>query len=767
MRGGDFSGLAPIFDPTSASSSGLRQQFTNNLIPEGSLDPVATALLGKIPLPNLPGIAQNLLASDPQTIDTNQYSLRLDHRLTDKDNVFARASVFHADEADPFGSGVLQESLLPGFGRNLTTHSANGAAQWTHTFNADVLNESRFGWMSVRGGQASPNAGTNFASPAGLQGVTSNPADLGYPQVSFGGQFSTMGDPALFTFRDNQDFEFYDNVTYHRGTHTWKFGAYFMHFDLQTANPSGARGVFTFSPRWTSSEVGLADGNAFADFLLGDPAAAQAGLGRAAIDGRTNWGHFYAQDSWQVRPHLKIDLGLRYEDNQNMTDAQNRLAAIDTAIPGGEFVIASGGSGTINPAAGALLPLIPVPAASSAAVGWDNSLLTTPRYRLAPRAGIAWNLPGAKTVLRTSFGIYPNQAAYSVITNLAQNLPFFVTKTVNSSATATLPSFNTETALNAAGSGTIGGSDVNHDLKIEYNEVWNFSAERELGRATFFSASYVGSRTVHADSATVLNVPLPGPGAIAARRPIPRLSQFNTIRWDGWASYNSLTLSAKRAVAKGVTFNADWTWSHSLDDASDPGATLNESNLPQNVYNRTAEKASSSFDHRHRAVMSFVYQVPAISRNKLVRGVLGGWQAGGNFTAQTGAPFAVNLASDQANIGSGPAQRPNVLGDPNRGIHTPDQWFNTSAFALPELYTFGDASRNDVIGPGLAEFDCSLQKEVALREAVKLQFRGEAYNLFNHPNFNIPDRIAFTPNFGRISSAQDSRQIQLALKLVF
>ncbi len=151
---------------------------------------------------------------------------------------------------------------------------------------------------------------------------------------------------------------------------------------------------------------------------------------------------------------------------------------------------------------------------------------------------------------------------------------------------------------------------MNHNFQVEYNEVWNFTAERELTPGTSVSAAYVGSRTVHADSSTVLNVPLPWPGAIAARRPIPELSQFNTIRWDGWASYNALTLEAKRRVAKGLTFDASWTWSHSIDDASDPGTTLNETNLPQNVYDTASEKASSSFDHRQRVVVSFVYRIP-------------------------------------------------------------------------------------------------------------------------------------------------------------
>jgi len=340
-----------------------------------------------------------------------------------------------------------------------------------------------------------------------------------------------------------------------------------------------------------------------------------------------------------------------------------------------------------------------------------------------------------------------------------------VTKTVNSAVTLS-PSFNTEHALTANTVGTVGGSNLDHNFKIEYNEVWNVNLEHELTQNTILSAAYIGSRTIHADSGAVLNVPLPGPGAIATRRPIPQMSQISDIRWNGWAEYHALTLAAKRHFAKGLMFDINWTWSHSIDDASDPGATLNEANLPQNVYDLGAEKASSSFDHRQRLAISSVYQIP-FNGSGWVGAAFGHWQAAGNFTAQSGAPFTVNIATDQANIGSGPAQRPNISGNPNDGPKTPQQWFNTSVFSLPTLYTFGNAPRNAVIGPPLAALDFSLQREIRLHEAARLNFRAETFNLTNHPNFNIPNRTAFTANFGSISSAQDARKFQLALKLEF
>jgi hypothetical protein len=207
-----------------------------------------------------------------------------------------------------------------------------------------------------------------------------------------------------------------------------------------------------------------------------------------------------------------------------------------------------------------------------------------------------------------------------------------------------------------------------------------------------------------------------------------------------------------------------------VDDASDPGATAYETNLPQDVRNVAAEKATASFDHRHRFVGNFTYALP----NQVGTGsgwlskISAGWQVNGIVTLQSGAPFTVNLGTDRANIGSGPAQRPDATCDPNAAAaQTPQQWFNTSCFALPAAFTFGNASRNSVLAPGYADVDAGLQKDVALPNGARLQFRWEIFNLLNHANFDVPNRTAFTPNFGRIFSAFPARQMQLGVKLLF
>jgi hypothetical protein len=282
--------------------------------------------------------------------------------------------------------------------------------------------------------------------------------------------------------------------------------------------------------------------------------------------------------------------------------------------------------------------------------------------------------------------------------------------------------------------------------------------------------SYMGTRTIGADNATVLNVPLPGPGSIEDRRPIPQLSRINAIRFDGRSIYHALTLKVERRLSAGFAYNASYTLSDSQDDASSPGPTESEVNLPQdvnNLFGPGGEWAHSSFDHRHQFVASGVWELPFFSNaGGFRKGALAGWRVNTIFTAQAGAPFTVNLGVDRANIGAGPAQRPDQLRNPNlpAGQRTPDQWFDTGAFVLPAPFSFGDAPRNSVLGPGFADMDLSLTKTWKFGEASKLEFRWETFNLFNRTNFDLPNRVFGTPNFGRIFSAKSPREMQFGVR---
>ena len=340
VRAGNFAGIASICDPLTIPTTGVCAPFPDNQIPAGRIDPIARTLLQHVPVPTTGDNVRNLTSIEEQDRNLDQFSLRLDHQLTSADQLFARFSTFDADERQPFGTSTLQETLVPGFGRSLTTKTRNLVASHTRVFGRALLNELRFGWMTVEGGQISVNRGNPFAQQVGLLGVTSDPRDIGFPQVTTGGLYSTFGDPTVFTTRANQQFELFDNVTIDGGRHRVKFGAYFFHLQLRPEQPDNARGAFTYTGQFS--------GNAFADFLLGYPTSAMSGIGRGDENGRTNWLHLYAQDDWQARDNLTFNIGLRYEYNQHMTDVDNRLSSIDLSVPGGRFVIASDEDGTID-----------------------------------------------------------------------------------------------------------------------------------------------------------------------------------------------------------------------------------------------------------------------------------------------------------------------------------------------------------------------------------------------------------------------------------
>ncbi len=761
-RAGDFSGLSPLCDPTTISGAGPCTPFAGNQIPVSRLDPAATALLAKVPLPTSGGEVRNLAAAELQRADMDQVSLRLDHRLTAGGQLMGRFTAYDVSDAQPFGTSRLNETLVPGFGRIVTTRSRNLALSHMQSFGPRVLNELRFGFLHVEGGQFSVNEGVDFAGQVGLGGVTRDPRDVGYPQVSLAGLYSGVGDPASFTTRRNTSFELYENVTLERGAHRVKFGGYLFNLEFRPESPDNARGSFAYAGQFT--------GNALADFLLGYPTTAQVGIGRADEDARTTWAHLFVQDDWAVSSNLTVNAGVRVEFNRHVEDVRNRLSTVDVNYPGGRFVVASDQDGQISPDAEALLPSIPIPWVTSAEAGWDPSLVRPGYRRVAPRLGFAYTLPGDRsTVVRGAFGIFLNQWAYSVQQNFAKNLPFFSTRTVSVASDLRVPTQTTSTILQTDALGTIGASIMDWDYRVEYNQTYTLDFQHALTPRTAVELSFMASRTVGADSSTVRNVPRPGPGAIDARRPIPQLGPVTAIRWDGWGLYHSATARVDHRAGARLLLSANYTFSKSMDDASDPGATTAESNLPQNVYDMAGESALSSYDHRHRMVANASWALPFLRNSSgLARAIAADWRVSGIVTIQSGAPFTVNLGTDRANIGPGPAQRPNLVGAPNLDSgRAADRWFNTEAFALPAPFTFGNAGRNIVYGPGSAEVDVSLQKEWQATRGVRLEFRWETFNLLNRTNFDQPNRIAFTPNFGRIFSAQAPRQMQFGIKAVF
>jgi hypothetical protein len=298
-----------------------------------------------------------------------------------------------------------------------------------------------------------------------------------------------------------------------------------------------------------------------------------------------------------------------------------------------------------------------------------------------------------------------------------------------------------------------------------YIQQWNFTVERAFASIGTFTLGYAGSEGTNLIRGIDLNQPLPAPGDIQSRRPYPQFGDIFLISSDSNSSYNSLQASFKRQMGSHMSLWAAYTWSHSIDDQSAFLNTTPDPNFPQNSHDPDAERGDSSFDMRHRLVVTYVARLPQQyrwTRNTEFHGIT---------TVQSGQPFTPVLGFDNSNTGNTGSQtgsdRPNVVGNWKLSNPTPTEWFNTSAFATPPPYTFGDAGRNIIRGPGFASFDLALVRRFNLTERWKLTVEAQAFNLFNRANFNLPQTSLDQPTFGQISSAQAPRQIQFAARFAF
>ncbi|HEX3247798.1 MAG TPA: hypothetical protein VHS05_00115, partial [Pyrinomonadaceae bacterium] len=329
---------------------------------------------------------------------------------------------------------------------------------------------------------------------------------------------------------------------------------------------------------------------------------------------------------------------------------------------------------------------------------------------------------------------------------------------------------------------------IQRDLRTGYMQHWNFNVERQLTDKSVLEVAYVGSKGTKLLTARDINQPQPSvlpPGLPFVPRPDPRFDDIDLLESRANSNYNALQARFQQRLARGFSTLASYTWSKSIDDASNFFSSAGDPNFPQNSYNVAAERGRSNFDVRHRLSVSYSYAFPLVegrqyfgSNNgwlsEVLNGVLTGWQTSGIVTLQSGRPFTVALLSEIDNSGTGRSilgfganDRPNLVGNPELSNPTTTQWFNTAAFVFPAPGTFGNAGRNIIDGPGYQTVNLSLMKNTALSERVNLQFRAEAFNLLNHPNFNLPDNFLGSPTFGRITSARDPRHIQFGLKLLF
>ncbi len=743
-RAGDFSQslFGVPLDPFT------RPPFPDGVIPPERLSTVGRAIAALYPTPSRSTPFQNFVSSPTQRDRNDHFDVRVDHSLGDASTLVFRYSFGDRQLREPFTGPTF--AVVPGYGDDITRRSQNAMIGETHVFSPAFVNDLRFAFGRVAFGVRQENQGTSVNRQVGLPEISSNSRDFGLSFITVTG-FSPLGHEGNNPQNSVANtFQFLDTATYARGSHLLKFGADIRAVQQNAFRDVESRGRLQFSP---FAQISV---NALADLLLGFPLV----TGGARVDNpqhlRTESYNFFLNDSIRLTPRFTLSAGLRYEYNSPAVDAADRANVYDPATR----------------------TLVPV-----GTLGIPRSGYGADKNNFAPRVGMAWTLGAeGETVLRAGYGVYYDQSPLAPGEALYFNAPYFdfnlffsipgLPLTLDNPFPSFFPFRLPDSAL-----------AIQRDLRTPYMQHWNANVQQQLGRNRVLEVAYVGSKGTKLLSARDINQPPPSvlpPGLPFVPRPVPQFDDINILESRASSSYHSLQARFEQRLDFGLGLLGSYTWAKSIDDASSFFTSAGDPNFPQNSYDLRAERARSNFDVRHRLSVSFAYDLPFgegrayLSDRGWLSTVLSGWQSFGIVTLQTGRPFTVALLSEidnsgtgRSSLGFGANDRPNAVADPRVSSRTPEQWFNTSAFAFAPPGTFGNAGRNTFDGPGYQNINASLVKNTILSERFNLQLRAEVFNLFNHPNFNMPDNFLGSPTFGRIISARDPRHIQFGAKLLF
>jgi Carboxypeptidase regulatory-like domain len=719
------------------SYEGLRQRqgiTINSGVPtaadRGSVtNPTVQNLLAVIPPANDP-TGTKFIGSGTAPVDLDQWTLNVSHNFSDRDHL----NGYYAIQKDKRQEPTLQGNTIPGFGDTREARRQIFTLNETHVFTNHVVNEFRFGFNRIH-----ITFAPNFTEPATSFGINLGVATTGIPQFSVAGYGLNFGGPALFPQgRGDTTFVFSDTLSWLRGNHNFKFGGEFRQF--RNNNFGGDTGAFAF----TNS----------ANFLAGNANTFTYGPGTPSrIEVNTISG--YVMDTWKIRPRLTLELGLRYDLNFRPSEAMDRFVNFDPA---------------------------------TASLVQTTEFYETNTRDFGPRAGVAWDMFGdSKTILRVGYGLLFDQPVTNAVSPLTANPPFANPLAFNT-AGATIPISNVGGSLSPTALGTV--NMVNPNFRYPYVQSWNLNLQKEVTRTLGLMIGYFGSKGTHLRDATNFNQrsatgvrPFSTLSASSPIRPGATLSNIQQIDSGANSNYNALWVTATKQMSVGLQFQGSYTWSHSFDynSLSSQNIILQDSFNPRNNY------GPSDFDTRHRFTLSGLYELPFRKDSRLV----GGWQAGSILQVQSGNPFTIIVGNN--NFPGTFTVRPNQLGQvntvntilPNGNV----QWFTaptcaatvTSGCVLQSAgNVFGTMSRNAVVGPGFLNLDLSAIKRTKITERIGTEFRVEAFNILNHPNFAQPITPGFigasttAGTFGQLTAtrfptgdAGSSRQLQFALKVVF
>jgi hypothetical protein len=788
-RNGDFSGFQTIFDPQStvinADGTATRTPFPNNQIPTDRFDPVATRLVALFPLPNTPGsvspagVANNYLSNPPSPDDTDQYDIRIDHKISEKDSLFGRFSFSDRTltPPGPIPPPLDGASFASG---NFLNDARSVALSETHIFTPNVVNELRLGYVRNRSERLQFNADKDLSAQYGIPGIPFSANNGGLPAFAITDLTSFGSSEYQPTVEIQNVYQIVDSVSWVKGAHALKFGTDLKpRVNFTILQPPVPRGSFTFTGNATRDPNNLSNtGLGTADFMLG---AIYDNTGSTSIASFINDEfqqpsyNFYVLDDYKVSKKLTLNLGLRYEYVPHAMEKYNAQANFNYDT--GELDIVKGRN---DPIPSTFYPEIPVNRNA------PRSLVPNNHLNFAPRFGFAYTAT-PKTVLRGGYGIFYSsyEAGPLSIPNPGNNPPFYVQSTYNASSVVTpnpivnqlSNGFPADALQNPNGFSLF---SLDPHFRNPYVQQWNFTVQRELGWGAVWEVSYAGSKGTGLYEFRNLNqaVPSTDPNSdINARRPYPFIEQSLSL-WCSCSSstYHSLATKVEKRFSNGLSFLGAYTYSRSIDEQSNAslgfvnGGGFRDARYPQE------EKAISDFNVPHRFVFSATYELPfgrgkafASGVNKVGEQFIGGWELQTVTSVQAGTPRTI-----LANIGvsnSDGENRPDVvLGvSPYPTNQGPNNWLNPDAWQTAVNGTFGNTGRNTVQTAGVTSVDLSLFKNFAIVERLKMQFRAEAFNLPNHPNFRS-DSLNTTwgsASFGEYSAARPSRQLQLALKLIF
>jgi Carboxypeptidase regulatory-like domain len=604
-----------------------------------------------------------------------------------------------------------RSATIPGFGNTSRPLRQIFTLNETHTFGANVVNEARAGFNRFSS-MTSPNSHLNPAD-FGIQNGISDP--IGLPQIGVAGGALSFGGPATQpSGRGDTTFVVADTVNWLCGPHALKFGGEYRQF--LNNNVRQGTGSFNFA---TVAAFIAGTANSFSVTLGSQTSSiAQGAIG------------FFVQDNYKVRPNLTFELGLRYEWNMTPSERYDRFIVFDPRT------------------------------ASLVRVGTNiDEIYHENNKNFQPRVGFAWTpFKSGKTVLRGAYGIYVDQPMTSIVTGTSGNPPLAIPLTF----TGTI---RLDNAINIAGPAGLAPQTIDHDFDNAYMQSWNLNVQHELSNFVLM-AGYIGSKGTDLITRRNINQPVNGVRpfpALSSSSPIlpgTTLGNITQVESSGNSSYNALWLTVTRRLKQNLQFDASYTWSKSLDYNSFSTGGI----VAQNSYDVAGSRGLSDFDARHRFVISALYELP-FRGNRLVEG----WQLAAIVQSQTGNP--VNIVTTNSTVnGVAGTLRPDVNG-PVDILGRVDAWFDTSVFT--PVPRFGNLGRNVVIGPAFNNTDFSITKNTKFGDTVRVQFRAEFFDIFNHANFGQPGNVAGSPSFGRITNTRfptgesgSSRQIQFALRLI-